>query len=386
LTALPTQTVKSYFAAGSRCTVVRVTAGGFVPGLVRKVYAHDYEETWTGDPFAPAPWEQVLSYAQRTQANIVVNADGWSNSGTITGLQIKDGVLYHDFSDTPKGRHALGVLASGEFRIYDRDAGATADTVLADGVTDTFVWGPPLVVDGVSQNLEVQFPESEWSGPYSITSRTLLGQTSSGDTILIVVEGDRTWSPGLGGNDLVAIAVNEGCHQAIMLDGGGSTQLAVDGRILVESTDDPDRGVVSAIAISAVSADSRVSSGRIVVPASQVVIPTTVTMTSPYFSVIEVPGARLLSVKAAFKATSGALTDGQLLATFPPSCRGPSGSNWQYVLAHITTGTGSNGVGGIYYKTSSGELRISKDIAPAHAVGHRWDVTMLIDISPQTAY
>lgn len=240
-----------------RYHVIRVTTGGsFIPGLVEKHYGADYEKTYTTGTFAP-PAESIGTYARRTQAPIVVNADAWSSTnGEITGLQIKDGVLYHDFSTTVKGRDALGILADGRFKILEPSLGDTAASALAAGVVDTFTYGPPLVKDGVVRNLTAVM--AEWPDMVTLRPRTILGQSSTGDIIMIVVEGDTTESPGIGGQDMAALAFAEGCYQALLVDGGGSSQARVDGGILSQSSDATPRPIVSVMAVHAPRADSTV--------------------------------------------------------------------------------------------------------------------------------
>lgn len=234
-----------------RYAVVKVETGGvFVPGLITKTFAFDYEQTWTpGTPFVTG-YETLDSFQERLDANVVMNADSAANNGIITGLQIKDGVMYHDFSGTPKGRHTLGILASGEFRIYDELEGSTGASVLADGVTDTFTFGPPLVRDGVEVDLDVVMPESTWGGPYGARPRTILGQSVTGDIILIAIEGDTVASPGAGGEELCRLARAHGCHQALLLDGGGSTQLWVNRKVVVQSSDTNPRAVPSVLSLN----------------------------------------------------------------------------------------------------------------------------------------
>ena len=62
--------------------------------------------------------------------------------------------------------------------------------------------------------------------------RTAVGWTASGHAILMVVDGRQTVSDGVDLNDLAQMMVDLGCVEAMNLDGGGSSQMAVEGTLI----------------------------------------------------------------------------------------------------------------------------------------------------------
>lgn len=246
-TGLPPRASVTYkrAAAGYYYAVTRVfTDGKFIPGLVDKRYGHDFDvtnPTSTGTAFKPVG-EWLDAYSRRTGYNIVTNASGWnvtSSFGEMRGVQIRNNKLYHNFERTdlngsPAGIEAIGVLPTGEMRCYSALRGDTGAKMIAAGVVHAWSYGPNLVVNGVKQNLAAK----NWQYFLDeISCRMIIGQSKTGDIILIATVG-KTNKVGLTGNAMVDLAFNEGCYQASTFDGGGSTQMYVDGYYTIPSSDD----------------------------------------------------------------------------------------------------------------------------------------------------
>lgn len=232
-------------AAGYPYAVTRVrTDGRFIPGLVDKRYGGDFDETnpnSTGTAFLP-PGERLDAFARRTGYPVVTNASGWnvtSNFGEMRGAQIRNGKIFHDFEQTnlngsPAGIEGMGLLPDGRLKCYSALRGDTAAKMVAAGVIHSWSYGPNLVVDGVPQDLT----QKNWQYFLTeISARTIVGQSETGDIILISTVG-KTNSVGITGNDMVALAVLEGCYNASTFDGGGSAQMYAGGFYAIPSSDD----------------------------------------------------------------------------------------------------------------------------------------------------
>ncbi|MHA3682775.1 phosphodiester glycosidase family protein [Leucobacter sp. HY1908] len=217
--------------------VVIRTHGGTVSGLVSKHFAHDAEQDLQpGDPLRVTP-EFIGAAARRLGKPVVVNASGFDAvSGQIFGAQIKDGVAYGELDSASKsGAESIGFLADGTVKAYSALRGDTTAQMLADGVRDSFGFGPILVEDGVTFDLA---SSDYWGHGWNVSrsARNILGVDAAGNVILIQVEG-RTDEYGLRANSIVDVAVAEGCVTAVALDGGGSVQAEVDGVRAMISTD-----------------------------------------------------------------------------------------------------------------------------------------------------
>ena len=110
--------------------------------------------------------------------------------------------------------------------------------------------GPVLMDDGkirVTTNEEVFFG----STIPDIHPRTAAGYRNSGELVLLVVDGRQVDSRGVDLQELAILMRDLGCVEAINLDGGGSSAMVVDGKLLNRPAGTTSqREVMSAIAVS----------------------------------------------------------------------------------------------------------------------------------------
>lgn len=221
---------------GSRYTRTIIHTDGVRPGMLRKSFGKG-QAGGTGTSLMPPP-ENIYGAAIRLGATYVGNADGWfveGNTGELKGAQILNGVVYHDMSASRKDTSdSIGILADGTFKCYSAyRRGDTAAKMLADGVTDSFSFGPCLVENGVRVDITGAF----WVGfTDAVGGRQAVGQKQNGDIVIITVNGS-SGSTGLTGAQLQDLVINEGLYNAINLDGGGSAQSYFNGAIINASSD-----------------------------------------------------------------------------------------------------------------------------------------------------
>ncbi len=98
-------------------------------------------------------------------------------------------------------------------------------------VDDALAAGPALMSHG---RIDITVDEEVFFGSTipRIHPRTAAGVTRSGDLILLVVDGRQAASRGVDLGELAAIMRDLGCHEALNLDGGGSSTLVVNGLLL----------------------------------------------------------------------------------------------------------------------------------------------------------
>ncbi|MCX8010455.1 MAG: phosphodiester glycosidase family protein [Ignavibacteria bacterium] len=93
--------------------------------------------------------------------------------------------------------------------------------------------GPTLVKNGavrITYNEEVF-----WGSGVGLTNRdprTAVGYTNSNHVIMLVADGRQTASEGLSLPELAQVMIDLGCKEAMNLDGGGSTQMAVGNTLI----------------------------------------------------------------------------------------------------------------------------------------------------------
>lgn len=143
-----------------------------------------------------------------------VDPNGEGNGGEISGLAICNGVTY----GSPIWSNYKRVEFRNDNKMYIMDSGSEIDSDVRDAVEFT----PALIIDG-----EVVVDENcGWTSP---NPRTAIGQTAYLETVLAVVEGRFTDSPGCSVVTLANKLAQYGCVQAMNMDGGTSAIMYYDG-------------------------------------------------------------------------------------------------------------------------------------------------------------
>ena len=86
-----------------------------------------------------------------------------------------------------------------------------------------------------------------------INARSAIGISKDGRTLVLFTVDARGGSAGMRVGEVADVLIQDyGVYQALNLDGGGSTTLAIDGRIVNASSDNPKgRSVGSSLAVFA---------------------------------------------------------------------------------------------------------------------------------------
>ena len=155
----------------------------------------------------------ITKFAEDNQALVAINASGFmdeeykGNGGTVMGSMVLDGVEYGN----PIGRlKFFGFKQDNKLYIENYNAGEIED----------YKWGiqfsPALIVDG-SKYVQGSFG-------YGLQPRSAVGQTLSGEFLMLIVDGRQVGhSIGATVNDLAEIMLRHKAYQAMNLDGGSSS-------------------------------------------------------------------------------------------------------------------------------------------------------------------
>lgn len=168
--------------------------------------------------------EKTSEMATNNQAIVAINGDYYGFRST--GYVIRNGVMYRDTS-SGKSQQDLVIDAEGNFSIID-ETEVTANDLVSKGVQQVLSFGPSLVEDSqitVSENEEVG--QSMSSNP-----RTAIGQIDTNHYVMIVSEGRTDDSEGLSLYQLAEQFKNLGAKTAYNLDGGGSSTLYFNGKVI----------------------------------------------------------------------------------------------------------------------------------------------------------
>lgn len=183
-----------------------------------------------GDSFGRNLAETPSSIAKRNGAVFAINGDyyGFREKGYV----MRGSYLYRKLSNTryPYGED-LVIWEDGSFEIIN-EASVTAQELADKGAREIFSFGPALVNQG-----QVQVFKGEEVERAQITNpRTAIGILEPGHYLMAVSDGRTAESRGLSLYQLAELMRDEGCEIAYNLDGGGSSTIWFNGKVLNKPT------------------------------------------------------------------------------------------------------------------------------------------------------
>ena len=194
---------------------------------------------FANNQFGQSITDTTSSIAEDNDAIFAINGDYYGFRDT--GIVIRNGVVYRDDG----AREGLAFYQDGTVKLYDETA-TTADELVADGVWNTLSFGPALVengsvIDGIDDiEIDTNFGNHSIQGEQP---RTLVGVTSDGTLVFVVVDGrDEGYSRGMTMTEAANLMVSLGCETAYNLDGGGSSTMYFNGSVINEPSNGGERG------------------------------------------------------------------------------------------------------------------------------------------------
>jgi exopolysaccharide biosynthesis protein len=194
---------------------------------------------------ATAPGEgpsTVSAFAERVDADLVVNGDFYQEGFRPIGLAVGDGRRWPGSSD--RGSH--GLVAFGAGRVW-LPPPAEPVRELPDGILEVVGGRPALLRGG-----EIVAP-ARGRLCANRHPRTAVGLSEDGrKAVLVVVDGRSTMSAGVTCRELAEILRELGAHDALNLDGGGSSAMWIRGRgVINRPSDGVERLVANHLALRA---------------------------------------------------------------------------------------------------------------------------------------
>ncbi|MCI1904653.1 phosphodiester glycosidase family protein [Enterococcus hirae] len=165
--------------------------------------------------------EKTSAMAAENSAVLAINGDYYGFRST--GFVVRNGKKYRDTASDDT--EALVVDKNGDFSIIDE---STSTAAALDDAEQVFSFGPALIKDGkVSVSEEEEVSQSMNSNP-----RTAIAQIGKNHYAIIVSEGRTEESQGLSLYQLAEVFESLGAQTAYNLDGGGSSTLYFNGKVL----------------------------------------------------------------------------------------------------------------------------------------------------------
>lgn len=180
-----------------------------------------------GNTYARNLTETTSVQAANAGAILAINGDYYG--AQERGYVLRNGVLYR--ASAQSGTDALVIGADGNFRIIT-EGETSADTLVREGAWQVLTFGPALINGGqVTVSSSDEVGRAMTSNP-----RTAIGQISEGHYLLVVSDGRTKESAGLSLRQLAELMQSLGAQIAYNLDGGGSSTMVFQGRVVNNPT------------------------------------------------------------------------------------------------------------------------------------------------------
>ena len=167
--------------------------------------------------------------AANNNAILAVNGDYYGANST--GYVIRNGVVYRDTVREDSSNGDLAIYKDGSFKIIYEDE-ISADQLVKDGVVNLLAFGPSLVENGeIVADTNSEVGQSMASNP-----RPAIGIIDENHYIIVVSDGRTSKSQGLSLYELAEVMKSYGVKTAYNLDGGGSSTLYFNGKVINKPT------------------------------------------------------------------------------------------------------------------------------------------------------
>ena len=171
--------------------------------------------------------ESILTVSERENAIIAMNASGfydpdWNSNGALPhGTVISYGNIVSDYEDAQMGGGFIGFNQDNKLILGNM----SKEEALKKGYRDAIEFGPYLIVNGKRSFIK-------GNGGWGIAPRSAIGQRKDGIVLFLVINGRIPSSIGADMVDLTDIMEQYGAYNAANLDGGSSSELVIDGKII----------------------------------------------------------------------------------------------------------------------------------------------------------
>lgn len=174
--------------------------------------------------------QMLTTMAKDSKALVAMNASGFidpnymSNGATPHGVVIKDGKLV---SNEKRAKVGGGVICFTKENKLILGSAWTAQQALNAGARDCADFGPFLIVNGKPSFIR-------GNGGWGSAPRSAIAQRKDGIVLFLVMDG-RDYTHGIDGADMVdmtEILMNYGAYNASNLDGGTSSGLVINNKLV----------------------------------------------------------------------------------------------------------------------------------------------------------
>lgn len=170
--------------------------------------------------------EYLIDMAKRENAIVAINgggfldANGLGTGAEVEGIVIKNGKILNTKRYTRSG----GLIGfTNDNKLYL--GRISANEAINLGIRDAVEFGPFLIVNGEASKVV-------GNGGYGLHPRTVIGQRKDGVVLFLVIDGRRVGCMGADMDDLIEIMTHYGAYNAANLDGGNSSALIINNKLI----------------------------------------------------------------------------------------------------------------------------------------------------------
>lgn len=182
--------------------------------------------------------ETGLEIARREEVKIVMNAVGfydpdWSGSGGLPhGIVIQNGKIISEYGSSNVGGGFVGFTKEGKLFLGK----VSSADILKRGIIHAVEFGPFLIVNGKKSTVV-------GNGGFGIAPRSAIGQRKDGTVLFLVINGRIPSSLGASIQDLIDIMEENGAYNAVNMDGGSSSSLIINQKIINRPVGNGENGL-----------------------------------------------------------------------------------------------------------------------------------------------
>lgn len=179
--------------------------------------------------------QYLVKMAEDNNAILAINGGGFvdenysSTGGIPMGTTISNGGIKTSSSYSGAGG-IIGFTNENKLILGKM----SAKEAINKGIRDAVSFGPFLIVNG-----EASFVKG--NGGWGTAPRTAIGQRKDGIVLMLVIDGRTASRPGADMKDLVEIMLNYGAYNAANLDGGTSSAMVVNNKLINDPIDSAGR-------------------------------------------------------------------------------------------------------------------------------------------------
>lgn len=234
-TGTSTSTDSSYTSATASVGIEKVETGtgsSRITYFVAEVKVSDatiVRSAFANDQFGTNIVAATSEIAADAGAVLAINGDYYGFRDT--GIVVRNGVAFRDSG----ARQGLAFYTDGTAKLYD-ETRTTAAKLIESGVWNTLSFGPGLVdggavIDGIDDvEIDTNFGNHSVQGNQP---RTGIGLIAPNHLLFVVVDGrSNGYSRGVTMTEFARIFADRGAQVAYNLDGGGSSTLVFNGRLV----------------------------------------------------------------------------------------------------------------------------------------------------------